>query len=229
MLDFPLKNMLQRKSIIHIGGNSGSGKTLLAAKLAAQKSRTNSVDWLCADGKRSFIRYLKRAVKSSGGVQSNLILTITDNHWDVLQSILSTHDRLRSDSAFIVVDPITRVLDMSRKDEVMWGRNLFEEALPTLVGLSIQRDLTLLITSEVRFRGDKTAPVFWDNLRTWLDADFLIKRLPDSNISEVYDVTDPNTENFLTSFAVNEEGLQFIEGETKRRTKENCSEEQYIA
>ncbi len=225
MLDNPLNKLTQEKTITHIGGASGSGKTILAAELAAQKSRTNSVDWLCADGKRAFIGYLKRAVKSSGGVQSNLILTVADNHQDVLQSILSTPDRLRSNTEFIVVDPITRVLDMSRKDEIMWGRTLFEEALPTLVGLSIQRDLSLLITSEVRFRGDKTTPVFWDTLRTWLDADFLIKRLPDSNISEIYDVTDPNTENFLTSFTVNEDGLHFIEDESKRGTKENCSEE----
>jgi hypothetical protein len=227
--DTALKNLLRESSIIHIGGAGGSGKTLLAAELAAWKSRTNSVDWLCADGKRAFIGYLKRAVKSSGGVQSNLILTIADNHQGVLQSILSAHDRLRSDTALIIVDPITRVLDMSRKDEIMWGRALFEEALPTLAGLSIQREISLLITSEVRFRGDKTTPVFWENLRTWLDADLLIKKQPDSNISEIYDVTDQEAENLLASFTVNEAGLSFVEDESKRRIEENCSEGQYIA
>lgn len=219
--------LLEGKSIIHIGGASGSGKTLLAAQLAAFESRSTRVDWLCCDGKKSFIRYLKRAMESTGGIQSHLSLTIAENHNDVLETILSTHDRISQNTALIVVDPITRVLDMSRKDEIMWGRALFEEALPTLSGLAIQRNVTLLITSEVRFRGDMTAPVFWDKLRTWLDADYLIRRASDSNISEIYDVTTGNNQKFITSFTV-DESLSFIQNESKGRTKGNCSEEHYI-
>lgn len=200
---------------------------MLAAQLAAFKSRSKGVDWLCCDGKKSFIVYLKRAMESIGGIQSNLTLTIADNHQDVLKTIISTHDRIRSNTALIVVDPITRVLDMSRRDEVMWGRELFEEALPTLSGIAIQRDIMLLMTSEMRFRGDITAPVFWEKLRTWLDADYLVKKSPDSNITDIYEVTNGGNENFITSFTM-DEGLSFIETESKGRTEGNCSGEQYI-
>jgi hypothetical protein len=161
-----LESIARYQGLIHLSGTAGSGKTLLAAAIAAKISRQHHVDWLSTDGKTGFIDHLKRN--------------------DALRAVLDVTSRIKYNTRLVVIDPITRVLDMSRSDPVLWGRSLFEEALPTLAGVADSNSLLIIITSEVRDNDNGSQAVYHKKIKPWLVADFTLDRSFGRQTSHIY-------------------------------------------
>lgn len=162
--------------LVHVWGPAGAGKSLLAVAIAAEASVNSHVEWISTDGKLSFIPHLKRNVAVRGGRNGNVVVTMTENHNDALDSILNLVSLLQDNTAVIIVDPVTRVVDMARIDPTMWGEELIEEALPTLAAVA-DMGSTVLVTSECRslVEGENT-PVHHQTIRRWVDKEILIQR-----------------------------------------------------
>ncbi|MDF1537707.1 MAG: PhoH family protein [Candidatus Thorarchaeota archaeon] len=185
-----LDTLTDTRGLIHLSGSAGSGKTLLAAAIAAKATRSSHVDWLAIDGKPGFIGYLKRNLQYYGGLESNLTLTRISAATEAKTAIMDTANRLRHNTRLIVVDPITRVLDMSRHDNTLWGRDLFEEALPTLAGIANSRALCVILTSEVRENEAGPKAIYHKKIRSWVSTDLILDRTFSRKFSRVYSSTD---------------------------------------
>lgn len=161
--------------LIHLCGTAGVGKTLLAVALATDVSKHARVEWINADGKKSFVRYLKRNIEASGGCSDNVTITMTDDQSELLELIQSfPNTELPS---LIVIDPITRALDLARDDPTLWGREIIEDVLPTLAGLVATNDLAIVITSESRMLEDsENRPVHHSTIAKWIDHDLCLNR-----------------------------------------------------
>ncbi len=181
-----LDSLANMRGIIHLSGSAGSGKTLLAAAIAAKVTRSHHVDWLAFDGKPGFIGYLKRNLLYYGGLESNLTLTRISTTADAKTAIMDTANWLKHNTRLLVVDPITRVLDMSRHDNTLWGRELFEEALPTLAGIAENRDICILLTSEVREIDSVSKAVYHKKIHSWVSIDLILDRSFSKRFSRVY-------------------------------------------
>ena len=90
-----VQEILNKGGMVHVSGSAGSGKTLFASYIASLVSRTGHVDWVCADGKTTFVTHLKKNIGAVSGSESNLTLTIIHGHERVQETILSTVDRLK--------------------------------------------------------------------------------------------------------------------------------------
>jgi hypothetical protein len=181
-----LESIARYQGLIHLSGTAGSGKTLLAAAIAAKISRQHHVDWLSTDGKTGFIDHLKRNLNYYGGLPSNLSITRSITSSDALRAVLDVTSRIKYNTRLVVIDPITRVLDMSRSDPVLWGRSLFEEALPTLAGVADSNSLLIIITSEVRDNDNGSQAVYHKKIKPWLVADFTLDRSFGRQTSHIY-------------------------------------------
>ncbi len=168
-----IRLLLDMGELIHIWGEAGAGKTLLACALAAEAVKDGHVRWLCTDGKRSFVKTLRNNLKTQE--EYNITVSVPRGHNDVQDSIFSLTRKIDPKTSLIVVDPITRVLDMSRQDFVMWGRELIEEALPSLVALS-ENGVKVILVSEVRCLADKTVPVMYESISVWKPVDLHVVR-----------------------------------------------------
>jgi len=182
------------RGMIHFSGSAGSGKTLLAAAIAAKVSQQSHVDWLAIDGKPGFIGHLKRNLQYYGGLESNLTVTRVSTTKDAKNVIMDTANRIKHNTRLIVVDPITRVLGLStlgnNRKENLWGRDLFEEALPTLAGIAEIQDMCVILTSEVR--EDETGPkaIYHKKIRSWVSVDLILDRTYSRKFSRVFVGTD---------------------------------------
>jgi hypothetical protein len=77
----------------------------------------------------------------------------------------------------IVIDPITRVLDLARDDPTLWGREIIEDVLPTLAGLVAANDIAIVITSESRMLEDTgNRAVHHNTIAKWIDHDLCLNR-----------------------------------------------------
>ncbi|MHA1135879.1 MAG: AAA family ATPase [Candidatus Thorarchaeota archaeon] len=161
--------------LIHIWGPAGSGKTLLAVALASDVSKNARVEWVCTDGKKSFVSYLKNNVDASGGSPENVSITMINNQSELVKLIRNLPE---SDlPSLLVIDPITRVLDLGRKNPTMWGRELVEDVLPTLAGLATANDIAVIITSESRMLEDSdNHAVHHSTIAKWIDHDLCLNR-----------------------------------------------------
>ena len=228
MLDL-LKDVLNFGGIVHISGTAGSGKTLLAASIAADISKSGHVDWVCADGKTSFIAYLKSSIAAVGGNPQDLTVTVARGHEQVREVVMSTVDRLRDTSRMVVIDPITRVLDMSHEEIDMWGRELFEEILPTLAGLTISKGVCVLIVSEMRHGEDGVSPVYHRSIRTWLDRDISLTRIAQDNITRISLLNSDDLESVhVADMKVSPTGIVEITGIDNTSGVKDCSEDQCL-
>jgi hypothetical protein len=163
------------RGLIHLCGTAGSGKTLLAVAIASDVSRYARVEWINTDGKRSFVNHLKTNVRAIGGNPDNVTITMTDNQKELL-TVIETLPALEL-PGLIVIDPLTRVLDLARKDPTLWGREIVEDVLPTLAGLLHENDLAIIITSESRMMKDsETSPVHYNTISKWIDCDLCLNR-----------------------------------------------------
>jgi hypothetical protein len=182
-----LLQKLQFNGLVHLWGLAGSGKTLLAASLAAVESASSSVEWISTDGKRSFVEYLLTSIRARGGRPENVSTTVVQGCKESINAILGLTNRVNELTSLIVVDSVTRVVDMSRNDPTLWGRDLIEVALPSLAGLADAFNLSVVLTSECRFfPGSGVFAVLHDSLKQWAEKDILLKRNPTGTYSEIF-------------------------------------------
>lgn len=190
-------------NLFHIWGEAGSGKTLLACAIAAEAIKEGHVRWVCTDGKRSFIRTLRANLLELN--DHNITVSVSVGHKEVQKYVLSLPKTVHPKTSLIVIDPITRVLDMSRQDSIMWGRELIEEALPSLVALN-QNGVKVVLVSEVRCLEEETVPVMHGSISVWRPVDLHVVRSPGRN-SDILEWRDPGHEHLLASMIVDQSGL----------------------
>ena len=170
-----LMTSLGLRGLVHLWGSAGSGKTLLACALAGVASKHGRVEWINTDRKKSFVSYLKRNIEASGGKVENVTITMTDNQSELLELIRTLPDS--NLPSLIVIDPITRVLDLARNDPTLWGQEIVEDVLPTLAGIVSSNDLDIVITSESRMLGDSgNRAVHHNTITKWIDHDLCLNR-----------------------------------------------------
>ena len=144
--------------------------------MAAKATITGHVEWFVADGKYSFLKPLKANIRHYGGIENSLTVFHTLGLETFRESIQKLPDRISDDCSMLVIDPVTRALDMSRKNPVMWGRELLEDVMPVLTGLAISRGTDIVITSEVRNLDDEVTPIHHQTIKKWVDHDILLTR-----------------------------------------------------
>lgn len=208
--------LLRMGDLFHIWGEAGSGKTLLACSLAAEAARDGSVRWICADGKRSFVRALKSNTKNS----SKITVNILNRHREVQEVILSICEMGPDGTSLIVVDPITRVLDMTRHEELMWGRDLIENALPSLVALT-ELGVKVVLVSEVRSLEERFTPVMHESILIWKPVDIQVVRSLERDSRLLIDG------NPLARMIIDNKGVVRLSVPTQEWRRSECSESQF--
>lgn len=176
--------------LIHLWGIGGSGKTLFAIALASDVCKYSRVEWINTDGKKSFVYQLKKNLIAHEGHPENILVTLTTSSNELINEIHSLAERLH-DIGLIVIDPITRVLDMARNDPTLWGREIVEDILPTLAGLIEKYNVDIVVTSECRLMEDSVNEAVYHNTITkWVDHDLHIIRDPTGLFSSIFVVND---------------------------------------
>lgn len=213
-----LIDTLALDGLIHLWGDAGSGKTLLACSIASEATRYSKVEWINTDAKQSFIPFLKRSIDSVGGSIQNVSVTMASERNEVRDLILGLPKSLPDGVSLIVIDSITRLLDMAHDDPILWGRELFEEALPTLAGLVDERGVTIILTSESRAMTDSVnLAVHHRAIKKWVGHDIMLARntLEDSSrIMRVVDGLD-NREQIGT-LRLTDDGIPMVISQTSR-------------
>jgi hypothetical protein len=171
------------KGASHISGSSGSGKTVLAVWMAARATKHGQVLWVNTDGKLTFVESLRKNISAIGGMTERL--SIIKGHKQALDAVRSVSDLLVDDTCLVIIDPITRVLDLGRKNEIMWGRNLFENALPGIAGSTIPRGVSLVVTSEARQLDDETKAIHQNSINRFMDRELNLTRLYGSKTTTI--------------------------------------------
>ena len=203
-----LKTSLGLRGLVHLWGSAGSGKTLLACALAGVASKHGRVEWINTDGKKSFVSYLKRNIEASGGKVENVTITMTDDQSELLELIRTLPDsKLPS---LIVIDPITRVLDMAREDPTLWGQEIVEDVLPTLAGIVSSNDLDIVITSESRMLEDSgNRAVHHNTITKWIDHDLCLNRDMSGSLTHIIRKNE-DTELETAQLSVDDTGVLTI-------------------
>jgi hypothetical protein len=225
--EYSLRASSELRGIIHCIGHAGSGKTLLATAIAADASRTSHVEWINADSKKRFIPHLKATVKHLGGVESNVSVMMTKGHKQTLDAISKLFRTITPDTSLVVIDPITRVLDMSRSDPVLWGRILIEEALPILGALSWERGIDIIAVSEMRFHPDiGNRPVFSNEIEKWADSTVKVCRDVSGKSSSVSIVENGDCRE-IAQLSVLQNGACLLSPSHRQGVVINCLEEEF--
>jgi hypothetical protein len=179
------------EGLIHIWGKAGTGKTLLACLIAADESRHTKIEWINTDAKQSFVPQLKQTIESDGGLMQNITVTMTRDRKEVRDLILGLIKELESDVSLVVIDSITRLLDMARENPTLWGRELIEEALPTLAGIVNQRGVNVIVTSESRAVDESsTLAVHHRTIARWADHDIRLIKNSNRDASQIMENDD---------------------------------------
>ena len=164
------------RGLIHLWGDAGSGKTLFAVALACDASRNHRVEWINTDAKKSFVSHLKKNAIASGGKMENITVTFTEDQAE-LCTLIEGLPRAIAGVSLVVIDSITRVLDLTRDNPVLWGREIIENALPTLTGIVTHNNIDIIITSESRMMQDSTNHAIHHNtISRWADFDLCMTR-----------------------------------------------------
>ncbi len=213
-----LTESLALDGLIHLWGDAGSGKTLFACSIATEVSRYSKVEWINTDSKQSFIPHLKRSIESAGGSIQNVSVTMASDRHEVRDLILGLSKSLPKGVSLIVIDSITRLLDMAREDPILWGRELFEEALPTLAGIVDERGIKIIITSESRSMSESgNLAVHHRTIKRWVDHDIRLVRnsLEDSTrIMRVIDTLEDQEQ--IGILRLMEDGIPIVQPQTSR-------------
>ncbi|MFX0054583.1 MAG: hypothetical protein ACFFAX_12375 [Promethearchaeota archaeon] len=224
--EYSLRASLELGGFIHVTGTAGSGKTLLAATIAADASRTSHVEWINADSKKRFIPHLKATVKHLRGLETNVSVMMTKGHKQTLDAMLSLPKTIAPDTSLIVIDPITRVLDMSRTDPILWGQALIEEALPILGALCWERGIDVIVVSEMRFLPEiGNHPVFSNEIAKWADITVKVCRDFSSKVSSV-SIVENGYGRKIAQLKVLKDGACHLSLSYRRGVVTNCLEEE---
>jgi len=213
-----LTEMLSLDGLIHLWGDAGSGKTLFACSMAAEVSCYSKVEWINTDSKQSFIPYLKRSIESAGGSTKNVTVTMTSDRNEIRNLILGLSRSLQSGVSLIVIDSITRLLDMAREDPTLWGRELFEEALPTLAGIVDEKGVKIVITSESRALNESgNIAVHHRSIKKWVDHDILLVRSALEESTRIMRVVDtPEDQEQIGILRLMEDGIPIVQPQSHR-------------
>jgi hypothetical protein len=199
-----LEPILGERNLVHLWGRAGTGKTLLAVALATEASRHGCVEWINTDGKRSFVLPLKASIKAAGGYSSKVNVTLTRGCTEALETIMALPSTVPPGTTMIVVDPITRVIDMGNVDDIMWGRELREDALPALAALA-SGGVKVIIVSEVRSTEIGVLPVLYDSMKRWRPRSLKAVRGPGRHSTLLLPASEG--EEVLAVMKLDDEGL----------------------
>ncbi|MFW9835132.1 MAG: AAA family ATPase [Candidatus Thorarchaeota archaeon] len=213
-----LTEMLSLDGLIHLWGDAGSGKTLFACAMAAEDSRYSKVEWINTDSKQSFIPKLIRSVKVAGGSITNVAVTMTSDRTELRDLILGLSRAKQPGVGLIVIDSITRLLDMARDDPTMWGRELFEDALPTLAGIVDEKGIKIIITSESRAMNDSgNIAVHHRSIKKWVDHDILLVRNTLEESTRIMRVLDtPEDQEQIGILRLMDGGVPLVQPQSSR-------------
>ncbi len=222
-----LRTSLGLRGLTHVSGLAGSGKTMVATAIAADAARNSLVEWINTDSKTRFIPHLKATVNHYGGKESNVSVNLTKGHKHALETVLSLPKMLAPDVSLIVVDPITRVIDMGRTEPVLWGQELIEEALPTLAALSKNRAIDIIVMSEMRTMPMVgNLPVYYSAISKW--ADNTIRVCLDSmGISSLILIDESGKEKELAQLKVLDDGACQLLISQEQGVVMNCLEKEF--
>lgn len=186
-----LMTSLGLRGFVHLWGSAGSGKTLLACALAGDVSKIGRVEWINTDRKKSFVSFLKRNIDASGGKVENVTITMTDDQSELLELIRTLPDT--NLPSLIVIDSITRVLDLARDDPTLWGQEIVEDVLPTLAGIVSSNELDIVITSESRMLEDSSnRAVHHNTITKWVDHDLCLNRDMSGSLTHIIRKNEDN-------------------------------------
>jgi hypothetical protein len=172
------------------------------------------------------VNQLKTNIVAAGGDKTAVSLLPVITHGMARDAVLDLPETLDQDTVLVVVDPVTRILDMSHREEVMWGRELFEEVLPTLAGLVIARALSVVIVSESRNFDNEPAAVHHRSISRWVDHDLLLERRYGTKTSIVCKIGSEGDVPIF-QFSLNNEGIIEIQPcESDNSEEHRCSESQ---
>lgn len=160
--------------LTHVWGPSGSGKTLFAIAVAAPLSRKGHILWINMDGKWAFIESLRNNIALHHGERGNVSIVLA--HGQALTTIRRINEFVKPETRLVVIDPISRVLDLSHENSIMWGRELFEEVLPILASLTMVSNISVMLINEVRMMDEETVPLFHNLFRKFCDHEFETRR-----------------------------------------------------
>lgn len=211
-----LTETLALDGLIHLWGDAGSGKTLFACSIASEVSRYSKVEWINTDAKQSFIPFLKRSIDYAGGSMNNVSVTLVDDRHEIQDLILNLSKSLPKRVSLVVIDSITRLLDMAREDPILWGRELFEEALPTLAGIVVDRGVNIIITSESRAMVETgNLAVHHRTIKKWVDHDILLVRNTLEESTRIMRVVDsPDDQEQIGTLRIMEDGFLLVQPES---------------
>lgn len=186
----PILDALGLGGLIHVWGDAGAGKTLFAASLASDISKHSHVEWINTDAKKSFVAHLKRNVVEYGGKMNNIAVTLIESRSE-LRELINDLPRTLENTSLVIIDPITRVLDMAREDPILWGRELVEEVLPTLAGVVSNAGIDIVIISESRMMEDsRNRAVHHNSITRWIDHDLLLTRNMNGTQSQIFSMLE---------------------------------------
>ena len=209
--------LLGLSGLVHISGQSGSGKTLLAVALAADTAKHSYVDWINTDGKLSFTAYLRKNVQEDNANRINIQTPLGfRKSYDAIMNL-----EIRDDS-LVIIDTITRLLDMSSNSPELWGRELVEEVLPTVAAQAQSKNATVLLLSESRYRIDeKLKPVLHNIIDRWVDHHLELRREYLSKKSTIHQF---DKDNEIAYLLLDREGMIQIKLQKEGdRCLENCT------
>lgn len=190
--------------LVHIWGKAGSGKTMLASKIASNESIYSRVEWINTDSKQSFVHQLKRDIEVGCGNIENVTVTMVSDRNQIRDMILNLTKTLEPEVSLVVIDSLTRVLDMARKDPTLWGREMIEEALPALAGLVNKKNVNVIITSEARTVDEqRTIAVHQKTISKWTDHDLHLVKTNKGDSSRIIRETDSEVQMGILDLKAN--------------------------
>lgn len=165
---------LKLNGLTHIWGDAGSGKTLFAIAIAAPLTKNHHILWVNTDGKWSFLNALRSNISLNNGKRENVSVVMAHGH--ALEQVQQLPKLVNENTRLIIIDSISRVIDLGRKRTTLWGREMLEEVLPTLSAMVLDSDLQIMAISEMRFLNDCNVPLLYDVIRRFCDNDLEIRR-----------------------------------------------------
>lgn len=169
-----MQNALNLKGLTHVWGDAGSGKTLFAVAIAAPLTSNHHILWVNTDGKWSFLNALRNNIALNTGKRENVSVVMA--HGQALEQILKLPEFITSSTRLVVIDSISRVVDLGRRDPILWGRELLEEVMPTLSAMVMDSDLRILAINEMRFFNNQNVPLLNNVIKRFCDNDIEVKR-----------------------------------------------------